>query len=107
MKESAYSLKQKTSIKWVEIIQNNHFKNYKWPKAGHKWRGVYSWKMSISLVKKGEFMIFPCQIVPISNSEDESCSLTCPEVEIWFKAKAQQLETKKEFWIKIIIGKLR
>ena len=43
--------------------------------------------MTISLVKKGEFMVFPCKIVPMSNSEDESYSLTCPEEEIWSKAK--------------------
>ena len=52
-------------------------------------------------------MVFPCKIVPMSNSEDESYSLTCPKEEIWSKAKAQQLETKEEFGIKIIIGKLR
>ena len=63
--------------------------------------------MTISLVNKGEFMVFPCKIVPMSNSEDESYSLTCPKEEIWSKAKAQQLETKEEFGIKIIMGKLR
>lgn len=29
MKEPGNSLKQKTSLKWIQIAQNNHFKNWK------------------------------------------------------------------------------
>lgn len=29
MKELSNSLQQKTSLKWIEIVQNNHFENWK------------------------------------------------------------------------------
>lgn len=52
MKESGDFLKQEKSIKWIEIIQNNYVKNWKYPKASNNLRSVCSWKTSFVGLKR-------------------------------------------------------